>query len=80
MPSSESSREPETFDKEEFISGRPARFAPVRVPLHDRDVRFTTAFDAVFASDGIRVLLIPAQAPRANTTSEWTVGTLRRER
>jgi hypothetical protein len=31
------------------------RIAPVKFQLHDRDSRFTTAFDAVFAAQGIRI-------------------------
>jgi hypothetical protein len=32
--------------------------------LRDRDSRFTRAFDAVVAADGIRILCSPPQAPR----------------
>jgi len=55
------------------------RIAPVKFLLRDRDSRFTTAFDAVFAAEGIRVLLTPPQAPRANSICERMIGTLRRE-
>jgi putative transposase len=34
--------------------------------LRDRDTRFSSAFDAVFAADGIRILTSPPAAPRAN--------------
>src|SRR4051812_2896257 len=47
--------------------------------LRDRDSRFTRAFDAVFAADGIRILTSPPQAPRANAICERMIGTLRRE-
>jgi transposase InsO family protein len=47
--------------------------------LRDRDSRFTTAFDAVFAADGIRTLTSPPRAPRANAICERLIGTLRRE-
>jgi putative transposase len=47
--------------------------------LRDRDSRFTTAFDAVFGADGIRVLLSPPGTPRANAICARMVGTLRRE-
>lgn len=47
--------------------------------LRDRDSRFTTAFDAVFAADGIRILTSPPGAPRANAICERMIGTLRRE-
>ena len=42
------------------------RIAAVKFLLRDRDSRFTTAFDALFAAEGIRILLAPPQAPRAN--------------
>jgi putative transposase len=45
--------------------------------LRDREFRFTTAFDAVFAADGIRILTSPPQAPRTNAISERMMGTLR---
>lgn len=34
--------------------------------LRDRDSRSTTAFDAVFAANDIRMLTSPPGAPRAN--------------
>jgi integrase-like protein len=45
----------------------------------DRDCRFTTAFDTVFAADGIRILTSPPKAPRANAICERMIGTLRPE-
>jgi putative transposase len=38
--------------------------------LRDRDSRFTRAFDAVFTTDGIRILTSPPAAPRANVICE----------
>jgi putative transposase len=55
------------------------RIRTVKFLLRDRDSRFTTAFDAVFAAEGIRILRTPPQAPRANAICERMVGTLRRE-
>jgi len=47
--------------------------------LRDRDSRFTRAFDAAFAAEGIRTLPSPPQAPRANAICERMIGSLRRE-
>jgi putative transposase len=47
--------------------------------LRDRDTKFTTAFEAVFTAEGIRVLRTPLRAPRANAYAESWVGTVRRE-
>ena len=38
-----------------------------------------TPFDAVLASEGIRILLISVRAPRVNAFAERWVGTVRRE-
>ncbi len=55
------------------------RISTVKFLIRDRDTKFTQAFDAVFASEGIRILLTPPQAPRANAYAERWVGTLQRE-
>ncbi|MDQ3764769.1 MAG: integrase core domain-containing protein [Actinomycetota bacterium] len=47
--------------------------------IRDRDSKFTGVFDAVFASEGIRILRTPVQAPRANAIAERWIGTVRRE-
>jgi hypothetical protein len=41
------------------------RGSTVKFLIRDRDAKFSRAFDAVFASEGIRILLIPPQAPQA---------------
>jgi putative transposase len=47
--------------------------------IRDRDAKFTDVFDAVFTSEGIRILRTPVRAPRANAIAERWIGTRRRE-
>lgn len=47
--------------------------------IRDRGSQFTSAFDSVFESCGLRIIRSPPQAPRANAICERMVGTLRRE-
>jgi transposase InsO family protein len=47
--------------------------------IRDRDSKFTAIFDAIFASEAIRILRTPVRAPRANAIAERWIGTVRRE-
>lgn len=47
--------------------------------IRDRDAKFTAAFDAVFTSLGIDVVLTAPQAPRMNAIAERWIASVRRE-
>jgi putative transposase len=50
---------------------------PFRLLIHDRDKKFSHAFDEVFRSEGIDVIRTPIQAPNANAYGERWVRTVR---
>ena len=55
------------------------RAAQFTLLIRDRDSKFTGVFDAVFASEGMRILRTPLRAPRGNAIAERWIGTVRRE-
>jgi transposase InsO family protein len=55
------------------------RTEPIRFLIHDRDSKFTAAFDEVFRTEGIRAIRTPVRAPNANAFTERWIGSARRE-
>jgi transposase InsO family protein len=55
------------------------RPTPIRFLIHDRDSKFSRAFDDVFRSEGVEIIRTPFRAPNANAFAERWIGTVRRD-
>ncbi len=55
------------------LSDRPR---PIRFLIHDRDTKFSRAFDDVFESEGVEIIRTLFRAPNANAFAERSVGTV----
>jgi putative transposase len=50
---------------------------PFRFLIHDRDTKFSHAFDEVFRTEAIKIIRLPVQSPNANAFAERWMRTVR---
>ena len=62
-----------------FLMDLGDRITTFKFLIRDRDSKFTSVFDAVFTSEGVRILCTPVRTPRASAIAERWIGTVRRE-
>jgi hypothetical protein len=53
-----------------LVFSLPERERPLEFLIRDNDGKFTSAFDTVFNTEGIRVIHTPIRAPKANAVAE----------
>ena len=51
----------------------------MRSLIRDRDAKYCSGFDAVFAAEGMKVVLTPYRTPHADSHVERLIGGMRRE-
>ena len=62
-----------------FVSDLEPGGRRLRFVVRDRDTKFTTSFDEVFASIGVTTVKTPVRSPRANAFAERWVRTVRED-
>ena len=52
---------------------------PMHFLIHDHDTKFSTAFDTIFVTENMEIVLTPVQSPTANAVAERWVRSVRKE-